>query len=182
VVVSLLDHKKQAEHFVAEACMHCLAPTYYETKKHHLAERVSSARFIANVLDLAHDRCIKQAQAILSKIDDISAEDLENAYRSTHSIYVHTSPRSESSLLDHKKQAEHFVAEACMHCLAPTYYETKKHHLAERVSCTALRQLIMRPKSTTWPKECQCTALWHGPVPALIMRETIQSSRTLKIW
>ncbi|MGB5299041.1 MAG: hypothetical protein WBN48_09975, partial [Thiogranum sp.] len=44
-------------------------------------QRAVGARFIANVLDLAHDSCIKQAQAILSKINDISAEDLDNAYR-----------------------------------------------------------------------------------------------------
>ena len=117
-------------------------------------QRAVSARFIANVLDLAHDSCIKEAQAILSKIDDISAEDLENAYRSTHSIYVHTSPRSESSLLDHKKQAEHFVAEACMHCLAPTYYETKKHHLAERVSmyCLMARTCASIDHEGNYPK------------------------------
>jgi len=101
-------------------------------------QRAVGARFIANVLDLAHDSCIKQAQAILSNIDDISAEDLEKAYRSTRSVYVHTYPRSGLSLIDYDKQAEHLVAEACMHCLAPTYYEVKKHHLAARVSTYCL--------------------------------------------
>jgi hypothetical protein len=68
-------------------------------------QRAIGARFIANVLDLAHDSCIKQAQAIIDKIDDISAEDLENAYRSAHSVYVRTSPRSHFSLLDYKQQS-----------------------------------------------------------------------------
>jgi len=117
-------------------------------------QRAVSARFIANVLDLAHDSCIKQAQAILGNIDDISAEDLENAYRTTHSIYVHTLPRSGFSLLDYNKQAEHFVAEACMHCLAPTYYETKKHHLAERVSmyCLMARTCASINHEENYPK------------------------------
>jgi len=117
-------------------------------------QRAVSARFIANVLDLAHDSCIEQAQAILSKIDDISAEDLENAYRSVHSVYVHTFPRSGLSLLDYKKQAEHFVAEACMHCLAPTYYETKKHHLAQRVStyCIMARTCASVDHEGDYPK------------------------------
>jgi hypothetical protein len=97
-------------------------------------QRAVSAMFIENVLDLAHENCIKQGQAILGKIDQISAEDLEKAYHSVHSVYVHTYPRSDLSPMDYKQQAQHFVAEACVHCLAPTYYDAKKHHLAERVS------------------------------------------------
>ena len=97
-------------------------------------QRAVSAKFIENVLDLAHESCIKQAQSILGKMDQISAEDLEKAYHTVHSVYVHTYPKSDLSLLDYRQQAEHFVADACMHCLAPTYYDAKKHHLAERVS------------------------------------------------
>jgi len=97
-------------------------------------QRVVGARFIANVLDLTQDKHIKQVQAMLSDTEEISAEDLDAAHRTIYSIYVHTFPRSGFSLIDYKKQAEHFVAEACLQCLAPTYSETKKHHLAERVS------------------------------------------------
>ena len=38
-------------------------------------QRAVGARFIENVLDLADEGCIKQAQAIIDKIDQISAED-----------------------------------------------------------------------------------------------------------
>jgi hypothetical protein len=117
-------------------------------------QRAVSARFIENVLDLAHDSCIKQVQAILGKIDQISAEDLEKAYHSTHSVYVHTYPRSDLSPLDYRQQAEHFVAEACMHCLAPTYYDAKKHHLAERVStyCIMARTCASIDHEGDYPK------------------------------
>jgi hypothetical protein len=117
-------------------------------------QRAVSARFIENVLDLAHESCIKQAQAILGKIDQISAEELEKAYRSTHSVYVHTYPRSDLSPLDYKQQAEHFVAEACVHCLAPTYYDAKKHHLAERVStyCIMARTCASVDHEGNYPK------------------------------
>jgi len=117
-------------------------------------QRAVSARFIENVLDLAHDSCIKQAQAILGKIDQISAEDLEKAYHTTHSVYIHTCPRSDLSLLDYKQQAEHFVTEACMHCLAPTYYDAKKHHLAERVStyCIMARTYASVDHDGNYPK------------------------------
>ena len=101
-------------------------------------QRAVGARFIGNVLDLAHESCIKQAQSIIGKIDQISPEDLEKAYHAAHSVYVHTNPRSDLSPVDYKQQAEHFVAEACMHCLSPTYYDAEKHHLAERVSTYCL--------------------------------------------
>jgi hypothetical protein len=117
-------------------------------------QRAVSARFIANVLDLAHESCIKKAHAILEIIDNISAEELEDAYHSAHSVYVHTSPRSHFSLLDYKTQAEHLVAEACMHCLAPTYYEAQKHHLAERVSmyCLMARTCASIDHEGNYPK------------------------------
>ena len=100
-------------------------------------QRVVSARFIGSVLDLTRDNRIKRIQAMLSNTD-VSAEDLDEAYHSVHSIYVHTSPRSHFSLLDYNKQAEHFVAEACMYSLAPTYFETKKYLLAARVAMCCL--------------------------------------------
>lgn len=117
-------------------------------------QRAVSAKFIENVLDLAHESCIKQGQAILGKMDQISAEDLEKAYHSTHSVYVHTYPRCDLSPLDCKKQAEHFVAEACMHCLAPTYYDAERHHLAERVSsyCIMARTCASIDNEGNYPK------------------------------
>jgi hypothetical protein len=117
-------------------------------------QRAVGARFIENVLDLAHEDCIKQAQAILDRIDGISAEDLERAYHSAHSVYVHTYPRSDLTLLDYKQQAEHFVAEACVHCLAPTYYDAARHHLAERVStyCIMARTCASIDHEDNYPK------------------------------
>jgi hypothetical protein len=117
-------------------------------------QRAVGARFIENVLDLADESCIKQAQSIIDKIDQISAEDLEKAYHAAHSVYVHTHPRSDMSPLDHKKQAKHFVSEACMHCLAPTYYDAAKHHLAERVStyCSMARTCASVDHEGNYPK------------------------------
>jgi len=129
-------------------------------------QRAVSARFIANVLDLAHDSCIKEAQAILSKIDDISAADLENAYRAAHSVYLHTSPRSHCTRLPGP----------IFHCWIT---RNNQNILSPRPACTALHQRIMKPKNTTWPRECRCTALWRGPVPALIMRKTRVSGKHL---
>ena len=122
-------------------------------------QRVVSAKFIENVLDLAHESCIKQGQAILGKIDQISAEDLEKAYHSTHSVYVHTIP----AVIYHRWTARN-----------------KQSILLPRPACTALHQRITRQKGITWLKEYHPTALWRGPVPALIMRATIQSSRIAK--
>jgi hypothetical protein len=97
-------------------------------------QRAVSARFIEHVLDLANENCVKQAQSILGEIDQISAGDLEKTYHSVHSVYVHTFPNSELSPVNYKQQAEHRVAEACMHCLGPAYYDADKHHLAEKVA------------------------------------------------
>ena len=96
-------------------------------------QRQVGARFIANVLDLTDGSCTKHAQGIAEK-SDITAEELENAYRAVHSVYVATHPLSGLSELNYKKQAAHFVAEACMACLAPTYEKSHTHHLAEKVA------------------------------------------------
>lgn len=96
-------------------------------------QRQVGARFIANVLDLTDGSCTKHAQSIAER-SDTTAEELENAYRAVHSVYVATNPSSGFSELDFNKQAAHFVAEACMVCLAPTYEECRVHHLAEKVA------------------------------------------------
>jgi len=96
-------------------------------------QRQVGARFIANVLDLTDGRCTEHAQKVAEK-SDVTPEELENAYHAVHSIYVATHPRSGFSVLDFRQQAAHFVAEACMVCLAPTYEEYGTHHLAEKVA------------------------------------------------
>jgi len=96
-------------------------------------QRQVGARFIANVLDLTDGRYTEHAQMVAEK-SDVSAEELESAYHAVHSIYVATHPRSGFSELDFRKQAAHFVAEACMVCLAPTYDEYHTHHLAQKVA------------------------------------------------
>ncbi len=96
-------------------------------------QRQVGARFIAHVLDLTDGSCTQHAQNIAEK-SDVTAEELENAYRAVHSVYVATHPRSDLAELDYKKQAAHFVAEACMVCLAPTYEKSHTHHLAGKVA------------------------------------------------
>ena len=96
-------------------------------------QRQVGARFIANVLDLTDGSCTKHSQMVAEK-SDVTAEELEDAYRAVHSIYVATHPRSGLSELDFRMQAAHFVAEACMVCLAPTYDEHHTQHLAQKVA------------------------------------------------
>jgi hypothetical protein len=142
-------------------------------------QRVVGARFVANVLDLTQNNYIKQAQAMLSNTDNVSAEDLDDAYHSIHSIYLHTSPRSHFSLLDYKKQAEHFVAEACMLCLAPTYFESTKHHLASKVSmyCLMARTCASINHEENYPKFTDTEDLVKNEVDAQyeILSEYLES-------
>ena len=100
-------------------------------------QRLVGASFIKNVLNLTKDSHIIHAQSIAATID-AKAEDLLDAYYSVHTSYVKTNPRSGLNALDWEKQAEHFVAEACMTCLAPAYPEASTHHLAQRVSMYCL--------------------------------------------
>ena len=96
-------------------------------------QRQVGARFISNVLDLTAGSCTEHAQKVAEK-SDITPEELENAYHAVHSVYVATQPSSGFAELDFMQQAAHFVAEACMVCLAPTYEEYRIHHLAEKVA------------------------------------------------
>lgn len=96
-------------------------------------QRQLGARFVASVLDLTDDPRVKSAEEVASRVDS-SAEELAEAHQMVHSAYVATSPRSWFSELDYTKQAAHFVAEACLTCLAPTYHETHTHKLASRVA------------------------------------------------
>ena len=95
-------------------------------------QRQVGARFVANVLDLTDDPEVKNGQEIAEKAG-ATAEELNSAYHKVHAVYVATHPRSWFTELDYAKQAAHFVAEACMVCLSPTYHEAH-HHVAGRVA------------------------------------------------
>jgi len=71
---------------------------------------------------------------VLLEKPDLSAEELLDGYHSIHALYTQTHPRSGFSELDYRRQAEHFVTEACLVCLSPLYEETKVHHLAQKVA------------------------------------------------
>jgi hypothetical protein len=115
-------------------------------------QRQVGARFVAHVLDLTDGRCTKQAQSIAEK-SDITPEELEMAYQTVHAVYVTTHPRSHFSELDYRQQAAHFVAEACMTCVAPTYEEQSTYHLAENAAsycrmariCSSIQHDIENP-------------------------------------
>jgi hypothetical protein len=96
-------------------------------------QRQVASRFIANVLDLAHDPRLAQIVEVAAKAD-VTAEELQVAYRTAHSVYVETHPRSGFAELDFDRQAGHFVAEACVTCLGPMYQEATTHHLAQNVA------------------------------------------------
>ena len=96
-------------------------------------QRQVGAKFVRDVLDLTDNPLVKNGQEIAAK-SGVTAEELNNAYQGVHTAYVATHPSSDLSALDYAKQAEHFVAEACMACLAPTFLETSTHHLAAKVA------------------------------------------------
>jgi len=96
-------------------------------------QRKIGAKFIANVLDLTDGSCTQHAQNIAEK-SDVTPEEVENAYRAVHSVYVATNPLSGFAEMDYRKQAAHFVSEACMVCLAPTHGDYSTLHLADKVA------------------------------------------------
>ena len=96
-------------------------------------QRQIGARFIAHVLDLTDNPRLKDAQQTAAK-PDLSAEELMDTYHRVHTIYVQTHPRSDLSEVDYTKQAVHFITEACLVCLSPTYPEAKIHRIAEKAA------------------------------------------------
>jgi hypothetical protein len=96
-------------------------------------QRRIAAKFVEKVLDLADERCLDNIVKLFSK-PVIHADDLELAHRKAHTIYVDTHPHSDLSELNFDHQAKHFVAEACMTCVAPVYQEARTCHLAQRVA------------------------------------------------
>ena len=96
-------------------------------------QRLVGACLIKNVLDLTKNKQIIQAQSVAAS-SDATAEDLKQAYHAAHSSYVETHPHSGLDALDWEKQAEYFIAKACMTCLDPACGVSLKHHLALKVS------------------------------------------------
>lgn len=96
-------------------------------------QRQIGAQFIGNVLDLTNEPRLRNAQALLAK-PEISAKELLDAFHSVHALYVETHPRSDLFELNYARQAEHFIAEACLVCLSPVYEEAKVHRIAEKVA------------------------------------------------
>ncbi|MEJ2622488.1 MAG: hypothetical protein P8163_20230 [Candidatus Thiodiazotropha sp.] len=96
-------------------------------------QRRVASKFIEKVIDLADERCLDNIVKLFSN-QEISAQDLEAAHRRARSIYVETHPHSDLSELNYDHQAKHFVAEACMTCVAPVYEEPQVCHLAQRVA------------------------------------------------
>jgi hypothetical protein len=96
-------------------------------------QRQVGARFIEHVLDLTDEPRLRDAQLMAAK-SGVSAEELVDAFHSVHAIYSKTHPRSDLSELDYTKQAVHFIAEACLVCLSPTYQEATIQRIAEKAA------------------------------------------------
>lgn len=96
-------------------------------------QRKAGLRFIEQVIDLDGNPRIRQLLEILAR-DPLSAEDLKLAHDLAHSVYVETHPRSDLLALDFKRQAAHFIAEACAVCSAPVYEQADRIHLAQKAA------------------------------------------------
>ncbi|MCG6940840.1 MAG: hypothetical protein LJE69_06285 [Thiohalocapsa sp.] len=109
-------------------------------------QRQVGARFVAHVLDLSNRPRFAAAQQVAASAD-AGAAMLADAYHWVHAIYVSTHPRSDLAELDYAKQAEHFIAEALLICLAPTYSEVREVHIAEKaaVYCRMARMCANMP-------------------------------------
>jgi len=116
-------------------------------------QRRVGARFVGNVLDLTDDPQVKNGQEIAGK-EGVTADELNDAYESVHAAYLATHPRSGCTELDYKQQAAHFVAEACMICLSPTYPERHTPHVADRVAmyCQMARHFSAIKQHEGYPK------------------------------
>jgi len=116
-------------------------------------QRQVGARFVANVLDLIDEPQVKNGQEIVGKAG-VTADELNDAYQRVHAVYVATHPSSGCTRLDYKQQAEHFVAEACMICLSPTYPEQHTAHVANRVAmyCQMARHFSAIQQEGGYPK------------------------------
>lgn len=115
-------------------------------------QRQVGARFIEHVLDLSSEPRFDTAFRAASRAD-VSSQVLQDAYHAVYALYVKSHPRSDLSDVNYHKQAVHFIAEACLTCLAPTYHETKAHHLAEKVAmyCRMARVCANIPHEQDYP-------------------------------
>jgi len=116
-------------------------------------QRQVGARFVGNVLDLTDDPQVKNGQEIAGKAG-VTAEELNDAYNKVHAVYLATHPRSGCTELDYKQHAAHFVAEACMICLSPTYPERNTAEIAGRVAmyCQLARHFSAIQQQEGYPK------------------------------
>ena len=96
-------------------------------------QRQIGAQFIHNVLDLTDEARLRDAQQMAAK-KGVTAEELVDSYHSIHAIYVQSHPRSDLAELDYTNQAVHFIAEACLVCLSPTYPEATIYRIADKVA------------------------------------------------
>jgi hypothetical protein len=96
-------------------------------------QRVLGAKFIAEVLDLAENKQLKDIQALAANAD-ASIDDLLSAYRQAQSIAVDLSYHGILEPIDFKKQAEHYVAKGCVACLFPLPASAKFRHRAWNVA------------------------------------------------
>jgi hypothetical protein len=123
-------------------------------------QRQVGARFIERLLqpsaqlhlDSGSEARLERTCEVASQPDPDPAE-LNDAYQAVHALYVNTHPRSDLAPLDYSKQALHFIAEACLCCLSPTYPEAKVHHLAEKVAmyCRMARVCASIPHEQATP-------------------------------
>jgi hypothetical protein len=96
-------------------------------------QRQLAAIFIEQVLDLVDDPRITEAVALV-KAGEADAEQLHRAHQAVHACYVETHPRSDLMELDFKRQAAHFVTEACLVCLSPVFHCEQKVALAHKAA------------------------------------------------
>ena len=129
-------------------------------------QRQIGARFIEHVLDLSREPRFDSAIRTAGK-PDVSPEELDAAYPSVHALYVQTHPRSDLSTLDYHQQAVHFIAEACLMCLASASVG-KPPHLAEKVAmyCRMARVCANIPHEQEYPSFEQAEQAMHAETRA----------------
>ena len=96
-------------------------------------QRVLSAQFIAEVLDLTQNPQLKAIHAIAQQ-EEASAADLLSAYHQAESIAVNLASLGVREIIDFKKQAEHYVAKGIAACLFPIPTTVKHPYRAWNVA------------------------------------------------
>lgn len=123
-------------------------------------QRRVGAGFISGVLDLAEEPRFRDVVTLLQR-PEVSAEALSDAYHAIHGIYVATHPRSGFLEPSYARQAEHFIAEACLACLAPVDEAAKRPRLAETAAmyCRMARTCAAIPHDQERPQLARAEAL-----------------------